>query len=38
MGGIMGASKGIEDLVNDAGRKIASAIVDQKQGRSVPVK
>ena len=33
MGGIMGASKGIEDLVNDAGRKIANAIVEQKQGK-----
>jgi len=33
MGGIVGASKGIEDLVNDAGKKIANVIVEQKQGK-----
>lgn len=34
LGGIIGASKGIEDLVDDAGRKIANAIVEQKTGKS----
>jgi hypothetical protein len=34
LGGIVGASKGIEDLVDDAGRKIANAIVEQKRGKS----
>jgi hypothetical protein len=33
LGGIVGASKGIEDLVEDAGRKIANAIVEQKKGK-----
>jgi Domain of unknown function (DUF4410) len=32
MGGILGASKGIDDVVNDAGAKIANAIVEQKRG------
>lgn len=36
LGGIIGASKGIEDLVDDAGRKIANAIVEQKAGKSGP--
>lgn len=35
LGGIIGASKGIEDLVDDAGRKIANAIVEQKAGKPV---
>lgn len=33
IGGAMGASKGVEDLVNDAGRKIADAIVAFKEGK-----
>ena len=35
LGGIIGASKGIEELVDDAGRKIANAIVEQKTGHPV---
>lgn len=33
MGGIVGASKGIEDLVESAGEKIANAIVEQRTGK-----
>lgn len=33
IGGAMGASKGIEDLVNDAGNKIADAVVAFKEGK-----
>jgi len=36
IGGILGASKGIEDLVEDAGRKIANAIVEQRLGKPGP--
>jgi len=34
LGGIAGASRGIEDLVNDSGAKVATAIVEQKQGKA----
>lgn len=34
MGGVIGASKGIEDLVDSAGAKIANAIVEQRTGRA----
>lgn len=33
MGGVIGASKGIEDLVESAGEKIANAIVEQRTGK-----
>lgn len=33
MGGLIGASKGIEDLVESAGTKIANAIVEQRAGK-----
>jgi hypothetical protein len=33
MGGIIGASKGIADLVESAGEKIANAIVEQRTGK-----
>jgi len=36
LGGIIGASKGIEELVDDAGRKIANAIVSQRTGKPGP--
>jgi hypothetical protein len=36
MGGIIGAAKGIEDLVESAGAKIANAIVEQRVGKAVP--
>ncbi len=36
MGGIIGASKGIEDLVDSAGAKIANAIVVQRTGKAAP--
>lgn len=38
LGGIAGASKGINDLVDSAGKKIANAIVEQKQGKAVQKK
>jgi len=34
MGGIIGASKGIEELVESAGAKIANAIVEQRAGKA----
>jgi Domain of unknown function (DUF4410) len=36
LGGIVGASKGIEDLVDSAGAKIANAIVEQRTGKAAP--
>ena len=36
LGGIIGATKGIEDLVESAGAKIANAIVEQRVGKAVP--
>lgn len=36
MGGIIGASKGIEELVESAGAKIANAIVEQRAGKAAP--
>jgi hypothetical protein len=36
IGGIIGASKGIEDLVDSAGAKIADAIVEQRTGKAAP--
>lgn len=36
MGGIIGASKGIEELVDSAGAKIANAIVAQRTGKASP--